>query len=217
MLLFIGKIALLFFIFVGATRLLGKTALAQLTPHDFGAIFFLVYLLFGSIDVDGLGQGLVGVATVAVLYFTVSKLTLFNRINKYIIGEPIFLIRNGKIMMDNLRRSSFTLAELLSTVRVAGYYDIDDVGYALLEPNGDISVLPKQNDLTSSRSHSSKGRGLPVAVIIDGQVQIQSLNSISKDKQWLDEKLAEQDCDDPSKVVLATVTESDYVLKVFLK
>ncbi|WP_186578781.1 DUF421 domain-containing protein [Aquibacillus kalidii] len=217
MLLFIGKVITLFFIYVGAIRLLGKTALAQLTPHDFGAIFFLAYLLYGSIEVDGMLQGLVGVITVITLYFFVAKLSLWNRFSRFITGEPVFLIRNGKIIIDNLKRTSFSLVELMSAIRVAGYREINDVGYALLEPNGDISVLPKKEHIEQERLHShSEGIGLPIAVIIDGAIQPKYLKSIHKDEEWLKGQLEEEGYQDLSKIFLATVSDYDFVLKVYL-
>lgn len=220
MLLFIGQIIFLFIIYIVSIRLLGKSALAQLTPHDFGAIFFLAYLLFGSIELKGITQGVTGGIIVIILYITVSKLTLFNKLNKFLIGEPTFLIKNGKIMSTNLKRSRYTLMELLSTIRTAGYFDVSEIEYALLEPNGDISVLPKKEMSYVTPSHldlSVVDKGLPLAVIVEGKIQYRNLKAIKKDENWLKNELDSKGYDHLNKIFLATVRDKDHLLNVYVE
>lgn len=218
MLLFAGKIILLFSTYIFGIRVLGKTALAQLTPHDFGAIFFLAYLLFGSIEVDGILQGAVGVLIVITLHLLVSKLALLNKLNKYLIGEPTFLIKKGEIMTKNLEKSHYTMAELLSSIRTAGYFDITEVDYAVLEPNGAISVLPKKEMVTVTPHHLNlevEDKGLPVAVIVEGKIQHSNLKSIKKDEQWLKSELAQKGYRQFKNILLATVSEKEKHIHVY--
>ncbi|RPF55864.1 DUF421 domain-containing protein [Aquisalibacillus elongatus] len=220
MLLFIGQIMLLFSIYIFSVRLLGKSAIAQLTAHDFGAIFFLAYLLFGSLEVDGVTQGLVGVLVVILLYLVISKLTLINKLNKYLAGESTYLIKNGKVMKRNLKRSRFTLSELLSSIRTAGYFDLSDVDFALLEPNGEISILPKRDKGFLTPSHlniSVEDRGLPIIVIMEGIIQHQHLDLIDQDDDWLKDQLQKLGYEDISNIFLATVKSKDLTLEVYLE
>ena len=217
MFLFISKVIISFIIYQFFIRILGKTALAQLTGNDIGAIFFLAYLLFGSIEIKGTLQSVVGCIIVTCLYFLISKISLNNKLNKFLIGEPVFLIKNGKIMAQNLRRSRYTLMELLSSIRVAGYFDINDVDYALIEPNGDISVLAKKDKVYVTPSHldiNTSDMGLPLAVIIDGEIQDNNLKELNKDKGWLKRELQLKGYSQLNKIFLATVTINDHLLKV---
>ncbi|MGP4041800.1 DUF421 domain-containing protein [Gracilibacillus sp. D59] len=218
MFIFIGKIIILFIIYVVAIRILGKIALAQLTPHDFGAILFLAYILFGSLEIEGITQGIVGVITIIILYLTISKLSLWNKLDKLLIGESTFLIRNGKINIENLRSSHFTLMELLSAIRTAGYFDISEVDYAILEPNGEISILPKKDKVFLTPSHlgiSVDDTGLPIIVVVEGEIQHNNLTMINKDKHWLKRELISQGYDQIEKIMFATVRDKDYDLKVY--
>ncbi|WP_226037717.1 DUF421 domain-containing protein [Aquibacillus saliphilus] len=220
MLLFIGQVIILYIIYIAAIRVLGKTALAQLTPQDFGAIFFLAYLLFGSIKVQGTAQGIAGVVVIVIIYLTISKLSLWNKLNKLLMGDPTFLIKNGKIMSDNLRNSRYPLMELLSSIRSAGYFDINDVDYALLEPNGNISILPKRDKASITPSHLDLhivDEGFPVAAIVEGKIQNNNLKSIRKDKHWLIRELQSQGYSDIKKIFLATVRDKDYLLTIYKK
>ncbi|TFB24051.1 DUF421 domain-containing protein [Filobacillus milosensis] len=214
----IAEITLLFIVYVTGVRLLGKSALAQLTAHDFGAIFFLAYVLFGSIDVKGISQGLAGGITVIILYLTISKLTLINKLNKYLIGDSTYLIKHGKIMSHNLKKSRYTLMELLSTIRTAGYFDISDIDYALLEPNGEISILPKKDKTFVTPSHLDidvSDPGLPIIVIIEGKIQHNHLDSLNKDVAWLENELKQKGFDHTDGIFLATVRDKDLNLNVY--
>ncbi|WP_175615571.1 DUF421 domain-containing protein [Piscibacillus halophilus] len=218
MLLFIGKVSILFIIYVMAVRLLGKSALAQLTAHDFGALFFIAYLLFGSIEVNGMLQAIIGGATILLLYLAITKLTLWNKLNKYLIGEPTFLIKHGKIMSHNLKKSRYTISELMSIIRTNGYFDINDVDYALLEPNGEISVLPKKDKGFITPSHldlNIDDNGLPIVVIVEGEIQRHNLKSINKNEDWLINELDSLGYSQLNKIFLATVRDKDLLLKVY--
>ncbi|WP_163538846.1 YetF domain-containing protein [Gracilibacillus sp. YIM 98692] len=217
MLLFIGKISLLFLIYVIAIRLLGKSALAQLTPHDFGAIFFLAYILFGSIEINSLIEGITGGIVIIVLYISIARLSLWNKLSKYIIGNPTFLIRDGKILKNHLQHSRFTVTELLSTIRTAGYSDIRDVNHVLLEPNGKISIIPKSNKAMVTPDHLNlplEDKGISIAVIIEGKIQHNNLKSINKDEQWLKSKLHSMGRTKINNILLATVRDKDYFLDI---
>ncbi|QHS23037.1 DUF421 domain-containing protein [Virgibacillus sp. MSP4-1] len=205
MLIFIGKVVFLFLLYIGAIRFLGKTALAQLTPHDFGAIFFLAYILFGAIKIDGIIEGLIAGVMIVAVYLLIAKLTLWNKLNKLLVGEPTFIIQKGDILVENLKRSRYSLTELLSTIRTAGYFDISEIDYAILEPNGEISILSKQNN----------HKGLAVPVIIEGEIQYQHLHLVNIDEQWLKRELTLKGYDHFNDIFLATIRDKDLILSVY--
>ena len=124
--------------------------MAQLTPHDFGAIIFLSYLAFQAIPVDGIWEGIVGMIVITCLHIFITKLSLLNKLNRFILGQPTILIKHGNILFENLKQSRYPIAELLSNLRVlrvlrvAGYPSINEIEYAILEANGAISILPKR-------------------------------------------------------------------------
>nr|WP_275899680.1 DUF421 domain-containing protein [Bacillus piscicola] len=133
------------------------------------------------------------------------------------IGEPLILIKNGKVIKSSLKRSRFSLAELLASIRAKGYADITHIQYAILEPSGDISVLIKEVSapLTpASLGYQTNDQGLPIAVIIEGKIQPRNLQLIHKDKEWLRTKLQAVGVKSLDEIFYAAVREEDHSLIV---
>lgn len=215
MLLYIGKIILLFSVTIVVIRFMGKSALAQLTPHDLTAIIFLATLAVNPILSDKLGQTLIGILIVTMLHFILSKLALLRWLNKLLIGQPTILIKNGKIIKSNLERSHFSLIELLATVRAGGYPNIQDIEYAILEPNSEISIIPQKDVVSLTPRHLKldvETQGLPISVVIEGKIQHSNLKIIDKDENWLMKQLESAGYTNIKKIFYAAVRDTDHSL-----
>ncbi|MBO8173369.1 MAG: DUF421 domain-containing protein [Bacillaceae bacterium] len=217
MLLYAGKVILLFVLTIVLIRLMGKSAISQLTPHDLTAIVFVVTLAVTPIVTEQVGRTIAGIMIVAIIHILMSKMTLFRKFNRYILGEPTILIKHGKIIKSNLERSRFSLVELLSNVRAAGYPDIEKIDYALLEPTGEISIIPKKDLAPLTPRHLNLNveyQGLPLSVVVEGKIQEKNLELIHKDKTWLMERLAELGVEDLEQILYASVNDKDHSLTV---
>lgn len=210
---------LVFVLYIIVIRLLGKSALAQLTPHDFAALFFLAYVAFQPIKIETYWQSFIGIIGIGVTHLFISKLTLNNRIKHWIIGEPTVLVRHGKILPNNLRKSHFSLSELLSVLRTSGHAHVASIEYAFLEPNGDVSVIPKREyaAVTPADLHLEKDyEGIPIAVIVEGVIQKRNLQLINKEVTWLEEMLHERGFNNIHDIFFAYCLENDDALEVML-
>lgn len=217
MFLFIGTLILLLLVTIVMVRFMGKSALAQFTPHDFIIIFFIITLAVKPIEVDGIGQALIGIGIVITIHIVLSRLNLLRVFNRIVIGEPSILIKHGKLIKSNLEKNRFPLGELLSSIRSKGYPDIIDIQYAILEPNGDISVMPKEHNLPVTPKmlgYKIEYEGLPIAVVIEGKVQHHNLNLIQKDEEWLINKLKAAGYSNLKSIFYATVRDTNHSLKV---
>jgi len=215
--IFLVKLILIYIVFIVAIKILGKSALAQLTPHDFGAILFLSYLSFGSIKVKGVMEGIIGIIIITCVHLVISKLSLLNWLNPFIIGKPTILIKHGKIIYINLRESRYPLSELLSNLRTSGYPDIQDIEYAILEATGEISILPRKElvPVTPKDLHMKvEYHGLPIAVVIEGKVQKRNLKLINKNEEWLKQELKVQGYHQIKHIFYASVRDADHSLNV---
>jgi len=215
--IFLVKLIFLYIAFIAAVKILGKSALAQLTPHDFGAILFLSYLAFGSIKVNGVTEGIIGIIVITCVHLVISKLSLLNWLNPFIIGKPTILIKHGKIVFRNLRKSRYPLSELLSNLRTSGYPDIRDIEYVILEATGELSVLPKKElaPITPKDLHMKvEYYGLPIAVVIEGKVQKRNLKLINRNEEWLNKELKRKGYDRINNIFYASVREADHSLIV---
>ncbi len=124
MLLFIGKVIVLYFVTIGVIRMMGKTAFAQLTAHDLAGIFFVISLAAGPVVKKSFTYTIVGLLVVGLVHIGFSKLMLVNWLNRIFIGKPTIIIKHGKLIKANLQWSAFSLPEMLSEVREKGYPDI---------------------------------------------------------------------------------------------
>ena len=118
------------------------------------------------------------------------------KLKKYIEGEPTFLIYRGKMLQDALADNRISVNELLTEARVQGIADIGDAEYAVLEQNGKISIFEKNSAKRFSQ-----------AVIIDKEINHNSLKMLGYDETWLNSKL---ECKKITKddVFLMTATPS---------
>ncbi|KAF0825156.1 DUF421 domain-containing protein [Cytobacillus firmus] len=215
--IFLVKVIFIYIVFIVAVKILGKSALAQLTPHDFGAILFLSYLAFGSIKVNGVMEGIIGIIVITCIHLFISKLSLLNKLNPFIIGKPTILIKHGKIIYRNLKESRYPLPELLSNLRTSGYPDIHDIEYAILEATGEISIFPRKElvPITPKDLHMKvEYRGLPIAVVIEGKVQKRNLKLINKNEKWLKEELKAKGYLQIKDIFYAAVRDTDHSLTI---
>ena len=131
-------------------RLLGKRELGQLTPIE-----FIVLVVMGDLIQQGVTQtdfSLTG-ATLAIVTFAFWGVVLswvayrFPRLEPWLDGHPRVLIRDGRLLEQNLRQDRLTRREVESEMRLAGIATMRDVAWALLEPNGKISFIrrPKKD------------------------------------------------------------------------
>ena len=114
-----------------------------------------------------------------------------SKVKKMIDGEPLQLIKRGKMDVENVRLAGLTAQEVAFKLRAQGVYSIRDVKSAILEQNGQLI-------LTKAGEENPK-----YPLITDGVIQHNILEVIDKTEEWVMEQLAAQDIPDPSEVFLA--------------
>jgi uncharacterized membrane protein YcaP (DUF421 family) len=131
------------FVFIFAmTRLVGRRELGSLEPFD--VIGDLVQQGVTQDDYSVTGAFIV-VSTLALMTVTFSYLNFrFRPLRRVMEGEPVVLVENGQPIERNLRRERLTLEELTESARLQQVESIEDVRLAVLETNGNISVIPRQ-------------------------------------------------------------------------
>lgn len=190
-----GRAVVSFALLMIVMRVLGRKALSQMTYFDLA-----IPITFGSLAANtgmGTDKSLVSAGTVmivfAILGVLCDLLTIKSRGFRIVTdGEPRIVIQNGELRRDNLRKARVTLSELLAMLRQDHIFNIADVEYAILENDGQISVLPKspKRPVTpSDLSLTVPPAGLMKDLIIDGKVIAVNLQSAGLDESWLREKL----------------------------
>eukprot|EP01137_Pigoraptor_chileana_P024450 Opistho-2@92376 len=148
-----------------AIRIFGKKELAQLSVLD------LVFILLISNSVQNamvgpdttLEGGLIAAAALFAANFTLKKILYSNRfLSSLVQGEPILLIYKGKVNYAHCREAEITTEELTASIREHGAGNFDEVDLAMLEVDGNISVVSnefqKRSQVPHPRKHRLKGR-----------------------------------------------------------
>jgi uncharacterized membrane protein YcaP (DUF421 family) len=205
----IGFFSLLIF-----TRILGKEQISQLTFFD-----YILGITVGSIaaylTVDLSSRAWphwVGLITWAALGYLMQLVSLkWRNAAKYLEGEPAIIMLNGKIMEDALRKMKFRASDILELLRNEGVFDLNEVDFAIIEPNGKISVLKKPEYLPLTPKDIKlevSPSGFSMELIYDGMLIEENLRLLGKDKKWLTDQLKKHGIKDISEVFLFTLNKA---------
>lgn len=143
------RAGVMFAILYCVIRLMGKRELAQLTPFELVTLMVLGDLAQQAVTHSdtSLTGGLLAIATFAFLASALSWITFKSRrAEKLLDGTPQVIVRNGQLLKENLKRDRVTVAEVESQMRLAGISRIDQIAYAIIEPQGPISFIRKDGD-----------------------------------------------------------------------
>jgi uncharacterized membrane protein YcaP (DUF421 family) len=130
------------------TRTLGRRELSTLQPFD-----LILLIVIGDLIQSGVTQNDLSVTGVIMVLCTIGTLEVltsylgfrFRRIRPFLQGEPIVLVENGKLIERNMRRERLTLDDLAEKARLSEIAAIEDIRWAVLETNGDISFIKQPN------------------------------------------------------------------------
>lgn len=197
------------------TKIIGKKQVSQLSLFD-----YVVGISIGNfaaemtINLDSSEiNGIVAVAIFGIIAFIVSFLTMKSvKIRKFFAGSPTVLVQEGKIVTKNMRKARFDVDDLLEVCRCNGFFNINEIEYALMEANGDVSFLPKVDykPLTvKDMNLKIKQDSLVANIILDGKVMINNLKNMGKDEEWLNQQLKVLGYYTVNNIILATLDIND--------
>lgn len=193
------------------TKMLGKKQVSQLSLFDYvvgisiGNFAAEMTINLESNEINGIWAVILfGLFAYLISYLTMKSIVL----RRFFMGTPTVIIQDGKILEHNLKKVKFDINDMLEEIRGAGYFDLSQVQYALMEANGRLSVLPKPEyrPLTpKDMKIKVEKEGLCSNVIIDGKIMHNNLKNINKDEMWLNKTLKVKGYSDLTKILLATV------------
>ncbi|KMJ58187.1 membrane protein [Bacillus sp. LL01] len=177
------------------TKLLGKKQLSKLSFFEY-IVGITVGDIAGTLSMDkdlDLKNGVTSILIWSLFPLVTSQVSLRNkRFRDFIEGNATVFVRDGKILEQNLRREKYTIDEFLEQLRKKDIFSIDDIEFATLESNGDLSVLVKKakqpatyGDLHPVVPHLRE----PQTVIMDGDILDEPLAQIGLNRAWLQAEL----------------------------
>ena len=184
-----------YFVLLFLARLIGRKLISRITFFD-----FIVGVTLGSLAVrialgseDSMILGVLSAIIITILVIVTDYLSIGSlRFTKLIDGEPIVLISNGRILDYNLKKVRITINKLMMQLREKDIFNIADVEFAVIESDGQLTVIPKPNKepvTTGDLNIKTNYKGLTTDVIIDGKIMADNLISIKHDEQWLMKQL----------------------------
>lgn len=177
------------------TKLLGKKQVSQLSLFD-----YVIGISIGNfaaeitINLDAsLVYGVVAVVEFGLIAYLISIGTMKSIVlRRFFMGIPTVLIDKGKILEKGLKKVHFDVNDLLEECRGNGYFDLNEIDYAVMECNGKLSIMPKSgyNPVTvSDMNLKQKVQGLCANVVIDGKIMKKNLLNMNRDVDWLKHQL----------------------------
>ncbi len=209
----IARAIVMFFWLVLMTKIMGQRQIGRLTLLD-----FIIGITIGSITAGSLNNSRSSLVSVLLTIGTLTGIDVFltyislknAKFRRIFQGEPKILIKNGKLLEDTMRKAKINLDDLLMELRLKKLANLADTEFAILEPNGKISVMPKSQARAvrpSDLNIDTQYEGYPVMIIEDGNILEDNLAENNLDKAWLNDELQKQGIYNES-IVLAAMLDT---------
>jgi len=203
-----GSIAVIYLFLV--IKALGKKQISELNIFD-----YIIGLSLGNIAAEmtvnddiSIIEGLLSMSVYGMFSLFVSFITEKSiSARRLITGEPVVIMENGKISREQLKKCKIDINDLLQDARESGYFDISEINYAIMEPSGKISFLPK-NQYKPTTPYNMKIKvnngGILANLILDGNIMDKNIKTIGHNKEWLLNKLKQEGYNEPNELLLVT-------------
>ncbi|SES26280.1 DUF421 domain-containing protein [Salipaludibacillus aurantiacus] len=187
--------------FLVVARFLGTQTLSQMTLHDFIAAVTLggitANLAFNT-KISSINI-LISLVLFGIIALLITLASLKSRKARYwLSGHPTVLIQDGTIMDNNMNKAKYTLDSLNQAMREKDVFNIDEVEYAVLEPDGHLSLLKKppfrpvtKQDLNIP---ANSKEFFPVELIMDGKIIHKNIKENNLSYSWLTEEINKHEC-----------------------
>ena len=213
---------ILYILVICAMRIMGKRQIGELQPSELVVAIMISDL--ATVPVSDIAipllSGVIPIMTLIIFEVTISFLTLKSEKARNIItGKPTYLIKDGIIAEKQMRNMRYNIEDLLEELRLKDCPNIADVHTAILETNGELSVVLKSDkrsvtpkDLKIKPNQES----VPLVLISDGKIRFEHLRELNKDIKWLEKKLADRNIKSTKDVFLFSI-DSDGIITMQMK
>ena len=192
-------------------RLMGKRQLGEMQPFE-----LVIMLIFADLATIPMAEtalplihGIIPILTLAVLHYLLSFLSrksIFLR--KIINGKPQIVISPNGIEYSTLKQLDLNMNDLIEGIRGCGYFNLEEILYAIIQTNGTITVLPRgayapltANDIKLEKEKAS----LPIIVFAEGKFIHENMNIAKIDEGFLNTKIENAGFKKLTEILLITL------------
>lgn len=211
------SIGSLFVLFI-ATKILGKKQVSELSLFDY-AIGMSIGNFTAEMTLDLENQfinGAVAILCFGIIGFLISYLTMKNIfIRRLIGGVPTIIMQDGQILYDSLKTLKIDINDFLEQARNESYFDLNEISFAIMEANGKISFLPKDENkpVTKKDLNLKKEKDfLPANIIIDSKLMLNNIKYTDKSLEWFIKQLKIKGYNSYENILLATYKNNEITI-----
>lgn len=153
------RVGIIYVFLLAALRLMGKREFSQLAPFELVTLLMIPEIVAQAMVRDdfSLTNAFIGVTTLLSLVFLTSVAAFLSRkIGTLIDGTPVLLVQHGRLLSDRMARERISPDELLSEMHRSGLETMPQVKWAVLEPDGNITIIPWESAQTNRRTEHSR-------------------------------------------------------------
>lgn len=188
--------AITFFVLLTLTRLLGKKQLSNLTFFNYvtGITIGSIAANMVTLPTNDYLKDLLSLVIWCSLTMIISYISLKSgKIRVILDGQPTIIIKHGKIDRKALKRTMLNIDDLTMMIRQIHIFSIAEIDFAILEPNGTLSILKKpefqETQKRDIKIYPSTPKYIPIEIIADGTLLKRNLLEVGKSKDWLLQEL----------------------------
>ena len=204
------RTVILYFLLVFIFRFIGKKQIGEMQPGEL--VLAMMMSDLATVPMQSIGNpllnGIIPIFVLAIIEISVtfiSQKSIFLR--KAVTGSPSLIINKGKIEIEEMKKMRINIDDLYEQLRSSGYMSVSEVEFAILETNGQLSVVPKWENrpvTLKDLKKLQKKATLPRNIIKDGIIDENNLKIINKNHRWLKNILNSYEIQKPEEVFLFT-------------
>ncbi len=195
MLIIFVRAFILYFLVVVVMRMMGKRQIGQMQPFELVITILIAELAATPMENTAIPliNGIIPILTLLGVQVIVSYLSIKSEsVSNIICGKPSIIINKGEIVQSELRRLRINMNDLLEQLRLKEYPNLSDVEFAIMETNGNLSIIPKTSKnkvVLEDLKIDKQQEQLPVTIILDGKLLTKNLDSTDHNMDWLNQQL----------------------------
>lgn len=210
------RIALGFIVLFVLARIMGRKEISQMTFFNFVSAIAIGSIAANLVVSNNLSirNGIIALAGWTVFTLVMDFIDIkFKAARKVTTGQPVIVIRDGKIMEDSLRKVRLDVDTLEALLRQKNVFSTADVDYAIFETSGKLSVMKKESKQSVTKGDiqlmKMKQKVIPLAteVVSDGKVNTKNLTKLHLNQDWLNQQLKQQGINSIDEVFYAEVQQ----------
>lgn len=200
------------------TKIIGKKQVSELSLFD-----YVIGISIGNFSAEMIinkeVQYINGMIAIIVFGLTAWLVNFLARksimIRRLLMGVPTVVIEKGVIIEKSLKDLNMDINDLLEFLRSEGYFHIEEIAYAIMEANGQLSVLPKSLykpvTLKDMKITSSKEE-LDSNIIIDGEYMEENIKNSNKGMEWIKKELKKNGYQSEEQILLGVISNNKLIL-----